>query len=99
MSEHDIEFEWSEVKAEKNLKKHGVSFDEAETAFGDSFALIVDDIRHSDHEMREILIGYSDANRLLFISFVELGHSRIRIISARLADRKERRDYEEEKRF
>ena len=99
MSEQDIEFEWSQAKAEKNLKKHGVSFDEAEMAFDDMNALVQDDELHSDAESRQALIGYSNRNRLLVVSFVERPVNRIRIISARLATRKEHRIYEETPRF
>ncbi len=99
MSEHDIEFEWSEVKAEKNLKKHGVSFDEAETAFDDMNAFLQNDELHSDEEPRQALMGYSDQNRLIVVSFIESSYKRIRIISARLATRKEHRIYEETPRF
>ncbi len=95
MTLRNIDFEWSITKAAGNLRKHGVSFEEAETAFGDAFAYLFDDEGHSDEEPREILIGYSDRNRLLFISFVQRAPDRIRIISAREADQKEREDYEE----
>ena len=59
MTPRNIEFEWSVTKAASNLKKHGISFDEAETAFDDGFASIFDDEWHADEEPREILIGYS----------------------------------------
>lgn len=93
------EFEWSDEKAEANLEKHGVAFEEAEEAFDDSFAYIFDDEEHWEDETRELLIGYSKRNRLLFISFVQRAPNLIRIISARLADRSERKKYEQEKRF
>ena len=99
MTEPNIEIEWSVEKAATNLRKHGVSFDEAETAFDDEFAYIFDDEEHSDDERREILIGYSSRNRLLIVSFVQRAPNYVRIISARLADRSERKKYEEEKRF
>jgi len=95
----DIEFEWSSTKAASNLKKHGVSFDEAETAFDDEFAYIFDDEGHSDEEPREILIGYSMTNRLMYVSFIQRASDQIRIISARMADRRERISYEENSRF
>lgn len=92
----EIEFEWSDVKAAANLRNHGVSFDEAETAFEDDLALIIPDEWHSDDEPREILIGYSVRRRLLFIAFIRRAVSRVRIIHARRADRLERIKYEEE---
>ncbi|MDE3087864.1 MAG: BrnT family toxin [Chloroflexota bacterium] len=95
MVPRNVEFEWSVTKAVSNLKKHGVSFEEAETAFDDTFAYIFDDEWHSAEEPREILIGYSDRNRLLFVSFVQRASEHIRIISARVADQKEHEDYEE----
>ncbi|MBI5305497.1 MAG: BrnT family toxin [Chloroflexi bacterium] len=94
-----IEFEWSAPKAARNLKDHKVGFEEAQTAFDDNFAYIFDDEWHSDDEPREILIGYSNRKRLLFISFIQRAHDRIRIISARLADGKEHELYEEKSRF
>ena len=95
MLHRDIEFEWSTETAANNLRKHGVSFDEAETVFDDALARIFDDELHSDNEPREILIGYSSKNRLLIIAFVQRAHDLIRIISARRADRKEQKVYEE----
>lgn len=89
-----LKFEWDKKKAESNLKKHGVSFDEATTVFRDPLAAIFDDEEHSDSERREIIIGYSQRNRLLLVSFVERVVNVIRIISARLATKKERKDYE-----
>ncbi len=94
MEEPAFSFEWSTSKAAANQKKHGIGFEEAETVFDHPHALILPDEYHSDDESREILIGYSARNRLLFVSFVERAPNRIRIIRARLADRKERRDYE-----
>ena len=99
MTERNIEFEWDKNKVTANLRKHGVEFEEAETAFDDEFARIFQDEEHSDEEPREILIGLSKRNRLLVISFVQRAHDRIRIISARLPDREERQDYEEQTRF
>ena len=99
MVQRNIAFEWSAKKAATNLKKHGVSFDEAETAFDDPLAFILDDEWHSDDEPREILIGHSDRNRLLFVSFVQRAHDLIRIVSARVADPKEHNNYEEARRF
>jgi uncharacterized protein len=89
-----MEFEWDESKATANLKKHGVSFKEAETVFDNVLAVIFDDEAHSEGERREIIIGHSQNNRLLLISFTERPNA-IRIISARLATRREREDYEQ----
>ena len=87
-------FEWDPRKAVANLRKHGVSFDEAATAFGDPFGIVVDDPRHSTEEMRVALLGESESNRLLAVMFTERG-DRIRLISARKATRREHRHYEE----
>lgn len=89
-----VQFEWDNKKAVSNLKKHRVSFEEAITVFGDSLAAIFDDEVHSVDEIREIIIGHSMNNRVLLVSFTERG-GKIRIISARLATKKERKDYEE----
>jgi uncharacterized protein len=90
----EIEFEWDADKANSNRKKHAVTFEEASTVFGDVLAVIFDDEEHSDEEQREIIIGHSDRNRLLLVSFTE-PKDRIRIISARQASKRERTDYEE----
>ena len=89
-----MEFEWDESKATANLTKHGVSFEEAKTVFDNLLAVIFDDETHSVDERREIIIGHSRNNRLLLISFTERSNV-IRIISARLATRREREDYEQ----
>jgi uncharacterized DUF497 family protein len=92
-----VKFEWDDDKAKINLKKHKISFDEAITVFADPFAKIFYDEGHSDEENREILVGHSIANRLLLISFTERGQDLIRIISARIATKNERKAYEENK--
>jgi uncharacterized protein len=89
-----LAFEWDERKAEKNLKKHGVSFEEASTVFGDPLALTIPDPLHSDEEDRFITLGESHQRRLIVVVFTERG-DKIRIISARVATRRERKDYEE----
>ena len=86
-------FEWNARKAASNLRKHGVSFDEALAAFADPLAAIHYDPYHSEDEHREILVGHSSSGRLLIISFTELAKS-VRIISARRVTRRERDDYE-----
>ncbi len=89
----ELQFEWDDRKAEKNYK-HGVSFEDAAIVFNDPFAYIFDDELHSVEEQREIIIGNDQKNRLLLVCFIER-QGVIRIISARLATNKERRDYEE----
>lgn len=89
-----MEFEWDESKATANLTKHDVSFEEAKTVFDNVLAVIFDDEAHSVGEKREIIIGHSQNNRLLLISFTERSNV-IRIISARLATRRERENYEQ----
>ena len=87
-------FEWDEAKAQANQKKHGVSFEEAATVFASPLAAIFDDPNHSHDEVREIIVGHSDQNRVLIVSFTERGAA-VRIISARIATPRERKDYEE----
>src|SRR5947209_3171370 len=89
-----MEFEWDDEKAEANEHKHGVSFLEAETVFGDTLALTGYDPEHSDVEDRFITMGTSVEGRLLIVSHTDRG-DKIRIISARQARRKERRDYKD----
>lgn len=86
-------FEWDPAKAELNFKKHGVSFEEAQSVFSDSLSLTVPDPRHSADENRFVITGYSILNRQLVVVHVDRG-DRIRIISARLATPSERRRYE-----
>jgi hypothetical protein len=87
-------FEWDPDKARTNLEIHGVSFDEASTAFKDTLSLTIHDPLHSDEEDRFILIGNSAANRLLVVVHAERG-GKVRMISARKATKKERKQYEE----
>jgi uncharacterized DUF497 family protein len=67
-------FEWDPPKAEANLSKHRVSFDEGSTAFGDPFSILIPDPDHSFHEERYIVLGKSSRGRLLVVSFAERGH-------------------------
>ena len=90
-----LKFEWNEHKASLNVKKHGVSFEEAKTVFDDPLACIFEDEWHSVGEYREIIIGHSAQNRLLLVCFTEGSEALIRIFSSRPATRKERKDYEE----
>jgi len=86
-------FEWNKNKAEKNLEIHGISFDEASTAFKDPLSLTIYDPLHSEKEDRFILLGNSFKNRLLVIVHTERV-DKIRIISARKANKNERKYYE-----
>lgn len=86
-------FEWDELKAEANNRKHGVSFAEAASVFIDPLALSANDPRHSQDEDRFIIMGQSDRGRLLIISYTERGDA-TRLISAREATRHQRKDYE-----
>ena len=85
------DFEWDRAKAKRNRAKHGVSFEEAVTVFGDPNAIDAPDLYVPE---RFVLIGYSDRVRVLFVVHAESG-SRIRIISARKASAAQRRKYEE----
>ena len=87
-------FEWDPKKARHNLKTHGVSFDEASTAFQDPLSRTIPDPLHSEGEDRFVLIGCSHRNRLLVVVHTDRG-DRIRIISARPATKKERLGHEE----
>jgi len=86
-------FEWDPKKAASNLKDHGVSFDEATTVFGDILAMNMPDPDHSEGEQRFLVLGMSQASRLVVVSYSERP-PRARIISARLATGHERRTYE-----
>lgn len=86
--------EWDEAKAKSNYKKHGVSFAEAKTVFGDALARIFDDDQHSFDEGRNGIVGHSKGERLLIVSFTEKENDKIRIISAREVTPAERRGYE-----
>ena len=86
-----MRFTWNTRKAASNLKKHGVSFTEAATAFDDELAAYYPDTLHED---RFILIGYSRRQRLLYVVHAEVQHDVIRIISARKATSHEKARYE-----
>jgi uncharacterized protein len=88
-----IEFVWDPTKAATNLGKHGVAFEEAVTVCADTASLTIPDPLHSLGESRFVLLGRSLAGRLLAVVHVERGDT-IRIISARIATRKERKTYE-----
>ena len=88
-------FEWDPKKAESNAQKHGVTFDEASTVFGDPLGLLMSDPDHSLSEERYLVLGRSNQQRLLVVAFAERP-PRSRLISARRPTRRERRRYEEE---
>ena len=90
-----VKFEWGGDKTASNVTKHGVTFDEASTVFGDPLAVIFDDEEHSLDEIREIIIGHSILERLLLVSFTERGEDTVRIISVRKATKRERKDHEQ----
>ena len=90
-----MQFTWDANKARANLRKHGVAFDEAVTAFADPLARIHDDPDHSIGEFREIIIGLSIGRRLLLVSFTERDGV-VRLIHARRVNTRERRKYEED---
>lgn len=87
-------YERDPKKSRRNLRDHGVAFEEAATVFRDPLAVTYPDPDHSDDEDREITIGYSTGERLLFVSHCLRGE-RTRIISARKATRRERNQHEE----
>lgn len=86
-----MRFVWDQRKASANLKKHGVAFDEAESAFDDPLGAYYPDTLH---DARFILIGYSRRHRLLYVVHAEVTPDAIRIISARKATKHEKTRYE-----
>ncbi|MGV0029054.1 BrnT family toxin [Phormidesmis priestleyi] len=89
-----MQFKWNASKAERNLSKHGVSFEEAETVFDDPLYVDFYDPDHSEDEERYLIIGESNQGRLLIVSYTERGDS-TRLISAREVTRAERESYED----
>lgn len=88
-----LRFEWDENKAGQNIKKHDTSFEEATTVFGDPLSLTIEDPLHSQEEQRFVTMGESVERELLVVVHTDRADA-IRIISARRATRRERRDYE-----
>ena len=88
-----MKFEWDPKKADANLAKHGVSFEDASTVFSDPLAGTIVDPLHSDMEIRFVTMGRSRAGALVVTVHAERGE-RVRIISARLATSAERKRYE-----
>ncbi len=89
-------FEWDEEKAQSNLRKHRVSFDEAESVFYDPQSITIGDPDHSEDEFRFIDLGMSNQNRVLVVVYTER-KDRIRIVSVRKATRNERKQYEQDR--
>ena len=90
----EIRFEWDARKARSNEKKHGVSFEEAESVFYDEQALLIEDPRPPEEEERFVLLGLSAVLRVLVVVHALRGDDVIRIISARKATRQERQEYQ-----
>ena len=90
-----MEFEWDQNKADNNQKKHGVSFSEASTVFGDPLELTIPDPDHSQEEFRFLSLGRSTLGNLLLVSYTERQEKRIRITSARKATKHEQKYYEQ----
>ncbi len=88
-------FVWNDDKARSNLRKHGISFEEAASVFLDLLGAVMADPLHSGDEERFVLLGLSGRGRLVVVVYTERGED-IRLISARLADAYERKHYEQE---
>jgi uncharacterized DUF497 family protein len=88
-----VQFEWHPEKARKNLEKHGISFDEAATVFGDSLAVTIGDPDHSQDERRFLTTGLSRRQRLIIVAHTDRD-DRVRIFSAREVTPAERKQYE-----
>jgi len=88
-----MEFEWDATKADSNVAKHGVTFSEAMTVFGDPLEIAIADPDHSEEEFRFLSMGHSAMGRLLVVAYIERA-GRTRIINAREATPRERRQYE-----
>lgn len=86
-------FEWDEWNIDKSYKKHGITTKEAEELFLDKNVLLIEDIKHSQKEERFIAIGKNQQEEILFAALT-IRHSKVRIISVRPANQKERRQYE-----
>jgi len=89
-----LNFEWDANKSASNIKKHGISFDEAKTVFTDEYARLISDPDNSQDEDRFLLLGTSIDSKLLVVCHCIREAESIRIISARKADKQERKIYE-----
>jgi len=87
------EFEWDRRNVDKNYQKHGITPKESEEVFLDSKLKIVRDVKHSQKEQRFIVLGQSFKKKVLFVAFT-VRNRKVRVVSARLANLKERRNYE-----
>ena len=92
--DHQKSFDWDKGNTDKSYLKHGITLNQAEEAFLDETAIILRDFKHSQTELRYLLIGKTANNKILFIVFTKRG-KKIRIISARAADKKEVKNYAE----
>ena len=90
----DLIFEWDSKKSTLNAKKHGVSFEEAKTVFTDQYARLINDPDNSADEDRFIILGESIESRVLAVCHCVRNEDTIRLISARKADKQERKIYE-----
>jgi uncharacterized DUF497 family protein len=88
-----LKFEWDRRKAVLNIKKHGVSFEDAATAFGDPLSVTIHDPKHSDDEDRFLLLGETQDKKLVVVAHTDRKDT-IRLINARPATRQEREDHE-----
>ena len=88
-----IKFEWNQPKARSNLRKHGVSFEEAQSVFFDENAIQFFDFENSSEEERFLMLGISENSRILLVCHCEFEGEVIRIISARKATSKEQKQY------
>ena len=99
MNERQFQFEWDEIKAASNLRKHSVSFDLASTVFNDPRLLTVADLEHSEFEERWFSIGWASNGAMLSIAYLwsesDPATTKIRLISAREATQTEIRHYQE----
>jgi uncharacterized DUF497 family protein len=92
----EIKFEWDPDKEQRNIRRHGISFSEAATVFGDPLSWTFPDPAHSIGEYRHLTIGISSFGKTLMVSHADRGEN-IRLISAREATRREKKYYEEER--
>lgn len=90
----ELRFEWDPSKDALNQEKHGVSFEEASSVFGDPFSTTIPDPDHSEDEFRFLTLGFSVLNRLIVVIHTDRAES-VRLITARAATPKERRSYEQ----
>ena len=88
-----LQFEWNPKKAQRNIEKHGVSFEEAATVFGDLLSYTFDDSDHSDEETRFLTIGLTALGKMIVVSHTDR-EEKVRIISARALTKQERKFYE-----